>query len=182
MKKRKTFLTVALLAGILALGIGYAAITGGLLEITGTAKAVGNDENFKVGFNTTFEPAFTGSTSGCEPSVVYKEGDGFDVKIGDATVGTNSVTLTADQFTKKDDTAVVTLQVKNFSEELKAQLGDFRITTTDTEDAKGKYVGSTGYFDVTAVYKDAPADGNIVLGPNDVKEITVTIKLKKSSL
>lgn len=74
MKKRKTFLTVALLAGILALGIGYAAITGQALFIEGTASATADEANFKVGFDKNVSPVYDGSIS-VSPTAVYGQGN-----------------------------------------------------------------------------------------------------------
>ena len=50
MKKKNTFIGVALLIAILMLGIGYASTTLDL-SITGTATGVESDENFKVVFS-----------------------------------------------------------------------------------------------------------------------------------
>lgn len=51
MKKKNTFIGVALLIAILMLGIGYAATTLDL-SITGTATGVESEENFKVVFKS----------------------------------------------------------------------------------------------------------------------------------
>ena len=61
MKKKNTLLAVALLIGVLALGIGY-ALTASDLTINGTATAKDTSSNFSVVFDTTVTPTGTATT------------------------------------------------------------------------------------------------------------------------
>jgi len=50
MKKRRTLIVTLLLVAVLALGVGYAAVSDAILTITGTGDLTTSDENFKVVF------------------------------------------------------------------------------------------------------------------------------------
>ena len=121
-KKTKTILAVVLIAAIVLIAVGYAAISNINLTISGTASGEGSDNNFKV--------VFTGTpTSG--------------VGQGTATGSINtehSAEMTVSGLTTSGDSASVTFEVKNESTDIYADVavtagaseesGDFTITTT----------------------------------------------------
>lgn len=100
MKNRKVLIGIVLLIVVLALGIGYAAITDSL-KITGTATATAKQENFKV--------VFTGVTS--------EVSDGVTTTV---TNGATTATMDVTGLTTTGDTKTATFNIKNNSAELKA--------------------------------------------------------------
>ena len=123
MKKKRTFLGVALLIAVLVLGVGYAAITKNL-SISGTASATTNNENFKVKFEGT---PVTDKTNAPSSTV-------------EATV-TNDLTATINVsgLTTTNDTVTATYTIKNESPELSADLAVGSIANDNAV-----------YFEVTA--------------------------------
>ncbi len=119
MKKRTGIIGV--LIAILVLGIGYAAITGVDLMVTGNANVKPDQDNFAVHFDTNTAPSIT-------------KGSGVDT---DATVTATytddlDATINVDGFTKKGDTATVVYTIINESEDLDATLSGPDIDTTVT--------------------------------------------------
>lgn len=57
MKKRKTFLGVALLVAVMVMAVGYAVINSDILTINGTATVSPSDDNFSVEFTGTPAPS-----------------------------------------------------------------------------------------------------------------------------
>lgn len=112
MKNKKTFACIALLIVVLVIGIGYAAITDSL-EITGTATATPNDENFKV--------VFTGETTADEGVIA--------TAVADAKTATLDVT----GLTTKDQSKTATFTIQNKSDELKA-LVDVKTETIENSE------------------------------------------------
>ena len=113
MKKRTGIF--AIIIAILVLGVGYAAMSGKTLFVNdSTAKIAVDDNNFNV---------------------VFKSNDTFS----NTGVGTVEYTRTDDQhiaftltgFTKKGDTATITLPFENASDTLKAELENAVITNSD---------------------------------------------------
>lgn len=113
MKNRKVLIGIVLLIVVLALGIGYAAITDSL-TIAGTATATANAENFKV--------VFTGTTSGVSDGVTAT-----------ATNGATTATMDVTGLTTTGDTKTATFNIKNTSEELKALVDVSTETISNTE-------------------------------------------------
>lgn len=123
-KKSKTILAVVLIAAIVLIAVGYAAISNINLTISGTASGEGSDNNFKV--------LFTGTPSG---STITGQGT------ASGSINTeHSAEMTVSGLTTNGDSASVTFEVKNESTDIYAdvavtadsseQSGDFTITTT----------------------------------------------------
>ena len=100
MKKRKTFIAMALIIAVLVLGVGYAAINNINLNINGTANITANAD-FDVAFDTSHTPSVVNA------SASY-------------TNATNA-TVTVDLDSEKT-TATAILKVDNNSTELSANL------------------------------------------------------------
>ena len=107
MKKRTGIF--AILIAILALGIGYAAISSVTLNVnnSSSAKIEGKQENFDVVFKTDTSLY---SATGNGTATFTRSEDGHDV------------TFTLTGFTKRGDRAVVTIPFENISETLEADL------------------------------------------------------------
>lgn len=154
MKNRKTFVGIALLIIVLAIGIGYAAINK-TLEITGTATAQASENNFKV--------VFTGQSTADD-----------DVTVN-VTEDSTSATLNVSGLKTKDDTKTATFKVKNESPELKA------LVTVDTETITNEEFFSV---DATVESTDAlNPDGEttvtvkVKLEKTPIEEVTGTINV-----
>ena len=128
MKKKRTFLVVALLVAALSLAVGYAAITKNL-SVTGSASATTKDDNFKVRFTGT--PTTT---------------DGSKVT---ATI-TNELAakINVSGLTTTGDTVTATYTIENYSAELGANLALGSITNTNSE-----YFEVTASLDNSAIAK-----------------------------
>lgn len=179
MKKRKTLLTVALLAAVLVLGVGYAAVTGGILEILGTARAAGNADAYKVAFDSSVDPVYSFSADHVNATAEFDVDS--NVLINEAVVGTTTIRLNADGFQKKGDKATVTLSIKNFSKDYKSKLSNIVIDPVSdsvSDDEFIDYTGSTGYFNVTAKFAGDAAD--VTLGAEESTTVVVTIELTKT--
>ena len=179
MKKTTKIVAVSVLAAIILLGIGYAAIQNIELTITGAATAAAADSNFKVEFSK-----ITGQSTKVNAKIL---GD-------DATKGTISVEPEA--LVKQGDTAFATFMVKNYSGELAAKatvdVADWETANLDTNttetDILGDNVDLSEYFKVTALYNDAtdlaylsPADEVEDAGADEVP-LTVKIELIKTPI
>ena len=125
MKKRNTYVGLILLVAVLMLGIGYAAITNITLNITGSAKAVVSDENFKV--------RFTGTPTVSDEDVVT------------ATI-TDDVTATinVESLVAKGDKDTATYTIENASDDLSASIAVPTVENSNDE-----------YFSVTTDMTDA---------------------------
>lgn len=120
MKKRTGIIGV--LIAILVLGIGYAAMSGVTLNITGTGTMNVDDNNFKVHYDTTVTPTTTlasGTTTGATATASYTDDQ--------------NGTLTITGFTKKDDSATATYTIINESDDINATLGTPVIGTYNSE-------------------------------------------------
>lgn len=109
MKKRKTFIAMALIIAVLVLGVGYAAITNVNLNINGTANITANAD-FKVEFDTKHAPSVGNASA----------------SYTDVTNATVTVNLDS-----KNTTATAILKVDNNSSELSANL----VATVENVDA-----------------------------------------------
>lgn len=119
MKKRKTFMGMALVLAILILGVGYAAINTVNLTINGTANVTANAD-FHVVFDRNDEIEVTGGTTGA--GATYEE----DLKA--------TMTVSLDS-TNKTQSAIY--KIDNKSSELSATL-EANVENNDT--ALNKYV------------------------------------------
>ena len=122
MKKRKTFIGMALVLAILILGVGYAAISNINLNITGTANVNANAD-FKVEFDKNHLIVIEGGTT--EAAAAYT-----DTLSATMTVSLDSATKTQS----------ATYKIDNKSSELSATLNAV-VTNEDT--TLNKYVSVT---------------------------------------
>ena len=113
MKKKRTFLVVALLVAALSLAVGYAAITKNL-AVTGSASATTNNDNFKVRFTGTPETSDANKVTASITSDLA------------ATINVSGLTTTG-------DTATATYTIENYSAELGADLAVGSITNGNSE-------------------------------------------------
>lgn len=102
-KSTKTLVGVVLFLAIVLVAVGYAAITTIPLNITGSAQAEANQDNFSV--------IFTGETS--------TDGDGTTVA---TKTGDTSATMTVTGLTAKGEKATATYTIQNTSADLSAAL------------------------------------------------------------
>lgn len=130
MRGRKKGLGVLLylLIAVVALGVGYAAITAIPLVINGTATASGKQDNFVVEFDDA--SGKTTITSNPASIATYDDGEGHvtsaSVDSTDTTKRTGKFDLYG--FTTKDEYADVTFTVINRSADLKAKLCESNIS------------------------------------------------------
>lgn len=143
MKKRTGIF--AILIAVLALGIGYAAISAVTLTITGSGKISPDDDNFNVHY--TGEVAVEKSNTSIATTQSHN----------DAQEGTFTIT----GMTKKGDTVTFTYNVINESPDLKATLGTPSITTNS----------NSTYFTVTSATADTTLTAN---GGTTTQTVTVT--------
>lgn len=138
---------IYLLVMILVLGIGYAAISSINLNINGTGGVSVNQNNFKVKFL---------SESPNEPTINPDTGNIVTVE-NDTTATFNITSLN-----KKDDTVVVTLMIKNESNDIGADI------YLDVENS------NSNYFDITSSIAKKE------LQAGETTTATVTVKVKKT--
>ena len=113
MKKKRTFLVVALLVAVLSLAVGYAAITKNL-SVTGSASATTDDNNFKVRFTGT--PTTNGGS-----------------KVTATITNELAAKINVSGLTTTGDTVTATYTIENYSAELGANLEVGSITNTNSE-------------------------------------------------
>ena len=140
MKKKRTFTVMAILLAVLVLGVGYAAISNVILNITGTANVVA-DADFAVEFDTTHTPL-------------------LDPSSGTVTLGGNSYAPVAAAYTDKDDaTMTVYLDKNNTSVSACYKIDNKSTDLAAAVSASVTQVGSpnTAYFGTitTAFYSDS---------------------------
>lgn len=160
MKKKNTFLGVALLIAVLVLGIGY-ALTTGPLTIEGTATANQSATSFNVKFtNATADEEITDSESNVLAS-------------SSAQVTSDSVATMTVDLTNVGDSQTVTFEVTNDSQAgLKAVIDPANVKIYKhgtTEDF------SSEYFTVTQSITDS-----VEIASQDKTTFTVTVELKKA--
>ena len=103
MVKRSTVLLIAILAVVMALGVGFAAITSTQLNITGNTTATPDQANFKVKF--------------LEETQVSDPG-----KVTAQVTGDTTATINVEGLSAKGDKVTATYKVKNFSDDLSADI------------------------------------------------------------
>lgn len=146
MKKRRTLVVALLLVAVLALGIGYAAISDVILTITGTGDLATSSENFKVVFtNPTSDDAATISVDGVATN---------------ASIAVTGLVTTGDK-------ATVTIDILNddvAGSMYAAQITEIELTQ-DTEN----------YFKATVVNEDAVKAARLEPGQKITVEIEVEL-------
>lgn len=166
MKKKKTFIGLALIIAVLVLGVGYAAISNKTLTINGSLSATANNENFNV--------EFTGATP--------IEKNPNDEKITQtASYTANTATIDVGGLNAANQYSTYGLEITNKSVGIAAELLTPNVTVSKATDGAD---GDEEYFDVTYVYKDAESNivSNPKLNPEDIAILEVTVKLKKTPI
>lgn len=156
MKKKNTLLAVALLIGVLALGIGY-ALTASDLTINGTATASDTSSNFNVVFDTTVAPTGSATTK----------------TVDNTTTATMAVTLQ-----NVGDTQNATFTIKNAStSNINAIVEATDISAQFVEHTDGLTAAQAAqYFSVT------PTCAAATLTPGQTTTCTVTVELLKVAI
>lgn len=155
MKNQKTILGLAMLAAILMLGIGYAAVSDIDLNIEGSASATA-DSDFDVVF-TEGEGDITIDKTSAPDSTVTAAIDGTDKTKADISVS---------GLTTKGEKVEVTYTIANKSADLAASL---TATTSNT---------NTEYFSVTSSILDTP----VVVEKDNTTTVKVTVELVKTPI
>ncbi len=156
--KKRTYTIVGILLAIIALGIGYAAVTT-LLEIDGTATALQSD-GVKLEFTGT--PTNSGTQSGNAAAI-----DGSD-----STKATCTVVLK-----NYNESATCSYTVKNTTSDTSISAKDLAISVyTDSSYSTAWSASSSDYFTITS------AVGSTTLANNATTTATVTVTLKKENV
>ena len=154
---KKTYTLVAILVAVVALGIGYAAVTT-LLEITGTANVLQSDG---VELNFTGTPTATGGESGSAASID-----------SDPTKAVCTAVL-------KDynDSVVCTYTIKNVSTDTSLSATSLAIAAyEDSSYTTAWSASSSDYFTITTAVNASS------LANNATTTATVTVTLKKENI
>ena len=136
-KKKNLGILAYVLIAVVALGIGYAAISAVTLTINGRASATANQNNFVVVFNDAANK--TSITSNPASIATYNDGTEVTTASVDAT-DKKVASFSLYGFTNKNQYADVTYTVVNKSADLKAKLCEDDIHVT----------GGSGSFTTTA--------------------------------
>lgn len=152
MRNKKSFLTLVILALVLILGVGYAAVSGVSLSITGTVSTA--DETLDVYFTGT--PTVSNTTG----NVVATGALGSGEKPLAATIEVSGLSDVG-------DTATVTYTVKNDDKDLAAAIAE------TTREVMNGSTDLSDYFEVTTDYSEE------VIAPNGQITVAVTVRLAK---
>ena len=106
MKSPKTFLLLSVIVAVLVLGVAYASIQANL-NIVAQATVAPDSSNFKVSYTSNIVKS-----------------PNSELVVAGASGRTASVTIGAGVLTKLGDTATVTFEVENTSDDLAATLGE----------------------------------------------------------
>ena len=144
MKNNSKIVVLSLVLALLTLGVGYAAIPPLTLNITGSAGAKADPTNFKVEFMGT--PVSS---------------DSKKVTAAISATDKKEATLTVTGLTAKGDSVSATYTIKNYSEDLSANL-KASVTKNSNDE----------YFEVTPTL----AKTSLVKGGDTTVTVTVTLK------
>lgn len=157
MKQKTTFITIALVVAILALGIAYAAITTQNLNVTGSVGATTTDANFDVSFVTAdITPTVAGDNVDDEETTI--------TKTASASGKTGTITIAGLNTAGQEVTTV--FSIKNNSTDLNAKL--------EIPSINGIVFDNTDWYEVTAEL------GSSTLAPGATTTLTVKVKLIKT--
>ena len=163
-KKKNLGILAYVLIAVVALGIGYAAISAVTLTISGRASATANQNNFVVVFNDAANK--TSITSNPASIATYNDGTEVTTASVDATDKTVA-SFSLYGFTNKNQYADVTYTVINNSPDLKAKLCENSITVTG---------GSASTFTSTASLPSATGDPKCVILNANGGETTIVVR------
>jgi hypothetical protein len=154
MKKKQVVIVLVVIVGILALGIGYAAIATQGFRINGNLSSNVDSSQFNVRFTGT--PSTNVGSTGATASATL---DGTDTNGRTANLSVSGLTA-------KDQTVTATYNIINNSASLKANLGTPSITVPNDD-----------YFAVTTEYANAELAAN-----GGTTTLTVTVRMKKTPI
>lgn len=141
MKKKKSLLSLGLLALVLVLGVGYAVVSTQNLEIGGTASVA----------ESTLDVSFEGTTT--------TDGDGTIV--AEATKGSLSADITVTGLTAIGDTATATYTIQNLEKDLNASIA---LAEQDgIENNKSEFFKVTTSVDATATTITKESTGTVTV-------------------
>ncbi len=163
MKKRRTFTVMIILIAVLVLGVGYAAISNVVLNITGSANIVA-DADFSVVFDTGHDVLVTPASS----TTISFGGSNHPVAAG-AYTDTLNATMTV--YLNKDNTsASACYKIDNNSSTLAASISP---SVTPIGSPNTAYFGNI----TTALYSDSGCStafsGNLAAGQSVYLKVTV---------
>lgn len=160
MKNRKSLLGLGLLALVLVLGVGYAAVNGVELTISGSA-STGENRDIAVTFNGTTDTA----------------GDGETIASASPNSLTASISVTG--LTKVNDTASATYTIQNKEVDLAAIITEAETDAITVEDAEGNDLSS--FFEVTTSLSEGSLTIDKATDENtpSTGDVTIYVKLKK---
>ena len=152
--KKKTFTLIVILLAVVALGIGYAAVTT-LLEITGTATVLQSDG---VELNFTGTPTTFGGQTGTTASIN-----------ADPTTAVCTVVLK-----NYGETATCSYTIKNVSTDTSLSASSIAIAAySDSSYTTAWSASSSDYFTITS------SVGANTLANNATTTVSITVTLKK---
>jgi len=157
MRNKKSLLSLGLLALVLVLGVGYAAINATDLKITGTA-ATGDVEDMAVKFTSVKNDTVTPADGTTNANLAV------DATIGDGLIATIDVT----GMSAVGDKAVATYVITNSETDLDALITKVKATGSD-------YFKVTTSLDAEGANVTAAANGGTA-------EVTVTVELVKTPI
>lgn len=154
MKKKKSFVALALVVAVLVLGVGYALTTIDL-KVNGDITVSPDDSNFDVNF-TDASITTTGTLTGKTDAAT--KGDGKTATLSVKTLKTVGEKVVAEYTITNNSKAGINATLSN-------------PTATQTTDA------AKDYYTVTATLEN-----NDAIAPNGTKKLTVTVELVKAPL
>ena len=154
MKKKKSFVALALVVAVLVLGVGY-ALTTIELKVNGDITVSPDDSNFDVNF-TDAKITTTGTLTGKTDTA--DKGNGKTATLSVKSLKTVGEKVVAEYTITNNSKAGINATLSN-------------PTATQTDDA------AKGYYKVTATLVDTNP-----IAPNETKKLTVTVELVKAPL
>ena len=154
--KKRTYIVVAILLAIVALGIGYATVSS-MLEITGTATALESD-GVKLEFTGT--PSTTGGQNGTAAAI----------NGSDSTKATCTVVLKT-----YNESATCTYTITNSTTDASISAKNISVAVTEDDHSTTWSGSSSEYFTITSNV------GASTLAHNATTTATVTVTLKKEN-
>ena len=150
MKKKRTFITLAVLIAVLVLGVGYAAVSKNLV-ITGTLNATVDDTKFVVEFTKADKAVnLTGTPSASGTSATFVvDGSQMTTKGDTASV----------EFTITNNTATDVNLSAQLSKAVIEQIDNSKFTVTASDlSSKVLAPGATATTTVTVTLKETPTE------------------------
>lgn len=180
MKRRNTFVALALIVAVLVLGVGYALIAEIDFLVSGTASAIGNQENFNVYFNMGVEHPENGKIEDVENSEFVELGREYQTedvrpKVTIIPTADNKATVSVKDLSLVGDTVTVKIPVENHSSGIAAELKNIQVTNEGA---------NSEFFDVTSGFEFG-TDKNVsevIIEEDESAYLTITVELKRAVL